>query len=71
MHTLKHATRRDGSRIGEVISLTQICLPTHIIPCFGKAANPHLHSHNSYELLTDFWLNKYWNKQFFYSLLPT
>lgn len=63
--------RRDGSRIGDVIPLTHICSPTHLIPIFGKAANTPLNSYTSYELSTDFWLNKYWNKQFFYSLMST
>ena len=60
--------RRDGSRVGDVIPLVHLCSPVQIIPRFGKAANLQLNSHTAYELSTDFWLNKYWNKQLFYSL---
>lgn len=68
MHGLKRASRRDGSRIGDVIPVSQIRSPTHIILCFGKVANSCLNSDMSYELSTNFWLNKYWTKQFFYLL---
>ncbi|KAG9316146.1 hypothetical protein JVU11DRAFT_3829 [Chiua virens] len=68
LHSLKRATRRDGSHLGDMIPLDCIHSPTHIIPQFGKEANSHLTVHNSYKLCTDFWLNKYWNKQAYYSL---
>jgi hypothetical protein len=68
LHSLKRATRRDGSRIGDVVPVAHICSPAQIIPHFSKAANSHLNCHTSNEHSTDFWLNKYWNKQFYYSL---
>jgi len=68
MHILKRAIRRDGGRVGYVIPLHHICSPAHLIPRFGREANPRLTRHTSYELSNEFWLNKYWNKQFFYTL---
>ncbi|KAI6013414.1 hypothetical protein PISMIDRAFT_105428, partial [Pisolithus microcarpus 441] len=68
MHVLKCTIQSDGARVGKVIPLHHICLPAHVIPHFGKEANPCLTHHNCYELSNDFWLNKYWNKEFFYAL---
>ena len=71
LHGLKHAVRTNGTRIGDIIPLTHICSPAHVIPRFGRAANSRLNSHTSYELSSEFWLNKYWNKQFYYCLCPS
>lgn len=71
LHGLKHAVKTNGIRIGDIIPLVHICSPTHVIPCFGRAANVRLNSQTSYELSSEFWLNKYWNKQFYYCLCPT
>ena len=68
LHGLKRAVRANGTPIGDVIPLAHIRSPAHTIPHFGRAANPRLTSHTSYELSSEFWLNRYWNKQFYYSL---
>ncbi|KAI6018530.1 hypothetical protein PISMIDRAFT_96855, partial [Pisolithus microcarpus 441] len=68
MHILKHATQSDGAQVGKVIPLHYIHSPAHVIPHFGKEANLCLTCHTCYELLNNFWLNKYWNKEFFYVL---
>jgi len=68
MHVLKRAIKSNGSRVAEVIPLRHIHSLTHVIPHFGKEANPWLTHHTSYELSNEFWLNKYWNKEFFYAL---
>ena len=71
LHGFKRAIRTNDTRIEDIIPLTHICSPTHVIPHFGRAANSCLNSHTSYELLLEFWLNKYWNKQFYYCLCPS
>ena len=68
MHILKHVMKSNGSRAVEVIPLRHICSLAHVIPRFGKEANTRLTCHTSYELSNEFWLNKYWNKEFFYVL---
>ena len=70
MHLLKHAMRVDGQHIGEVIPLTQVRSPTHLVPHFSHEANLCLTKLNTYELSTEFWLNKYWMKEFYYALSP-
>ena len=71
LHGLKRAIRTNGMRIGDIIPLSHIRSPAHVIPHFGRAANARLNSHTSYELSSEFWLNKYWTKQFYYCLCPS
>ena len=68
MHILKRVIRSNGVQVGDIIPLRHICSPAHAIPHFGKEANSRLALHTSYELSNEFWLNKYWNKEFFYAL---
>ena len=68
LHALKHAMRNNGDRIGDVLPLSHIRLPVHLIPRFGKTANPRVTTNTSYELYSEFWLNHYWNKQIYYCL---
>ena len=68
MHILKRAIRRNGSRVGYIIPLHYIRSPAHVISRFGREANDRLTRHTCNELSNEFWLNKYWNKQFFYAL---
>ena len=70
MHLLKRAIRANGERIGEVIPVTFIRSPAHLIPHFGTEAHSRLTKLSSYELSTEFWLNKYWSKEFYYALSP-
>jgi hypothetical protein len=68
MHRLKWAVRGNEQCIGEVIPLTHICSPAHLVPNFGCEAHSHLTSLSNYELSNEFWLNKYWLKEFYYAL---
>ena len=67
MHILKRAVRSTGECAGDIIPLFQICSPVHLIPHFGQKVNSQLHPWSSNELLSNFWLNKYWTKELFYS----
>ncbi|KAI6022353.1 hypothetical protein PISMIDRAFT_114536, partial [Pisolithus microcarpus 441] len=67
-HLVRHAVWSNGSRISDMIPVTQIHSPAHLIPHFGKEAHPWLTSKSCYELSSDFWLNKYWSKEFYYTL---
>ena len=68
MCLLKRSVRANGDRIGEVIPLTFIRSPSHLIPNFGAEAHSRLNKLSSHELSTEFWLNKYWSKEFYYVL---
>ena len=65
MHHLRQVVRVNGEHVGEVIPLTLIRSPAHLILQFGAEANPRLTRSSSCELSTEFWLNKYWSKEFY------
>lgn len=68
LHVLKRALRTNGERIGDVIPLSYLRSPVHLVPRFGNNASPRLTKYTSHELSNEFWLNHYWNKQLYYSL---
>ncbi|KAI9569833.1 hypothetical protein HD554DRAFT_2019623, partial [Boletus coccyginus] len=68
MHLLRRAVRSDSTRIGDVIPITLIWSPAHLIPNFGSAAHNRLTCQSSYEVSSEFWLNKFWSKELYYSL---
>ena len=68
MHILKRVITSDGTQVSKIIPLRYICSPAHVISHFGKEANPCLVCHTCYDLLHKFWLNRYWNKEFYYAL---
>ncbi|KIK14430.1 hypothetical protein PISMIDRAFT_36176, partial [Pisolithus microcarpus 441] len=67
MHVLKRALQSTGECVRDIVSLFQIRVPAHLIPCFGQKANSQLNLQSSDELLSSFWLNKYWTKELFHS----
>jgi len=71
MHMLKWAARGNGQCVGEIIPLIHVRSPAHIIPNFGRGAHSRLTKLSSYELSNEFWLNKYWLKEFYYVLSPS
>ncbi|KIK24165.1 hypothetical protein PISMIDRAFT_77352, partial [Pisolithus microcarpus 441] len=68
MHMLKQAVGVNGQHVGEVIPFTCICSPAHLVPNFGCMTHSHLLTLSSYKLSNDFWLNKYFSKEFYYTL---
>jgi hypothetical protein len=69
MHIVKRALRVDGSRIGDIVPLSRLRVPVELIPRFGKTADSRLTAQNSLEYTSEFYLNKYSDKQIFYSVL--
>ncbi|KIM52514.1 hypothetical protein SCLCIDRAFT_140983 [Scleroderma citrinum Foug A] len=68
MHVLHRAKRANGKYFGDILPLNQLQAPVNLVLHFRKTANKHLSSMNSTALLQEFWLNKYWEKEFFYAL---
>lgn len=68
MRVLRRARRANTEYLGDVIPLDQLRSRASLIPRFGKVANKHLSSTNSFALSEEFWLNKYWDKDFFFAL---
>ncbi|KAF8419490.1 hypothetical protein L210DRAFT_3366672, partial [Boletus edulis BED1] len=68
LHVLKRATRASGALLGDVFPLDQIRSYAHLVPRFGRAADPRLTSSNSSHFSQSFWLNSYFDKEFYYAI---
>ncbi|KAG1856780.1 hypothetical protein F4604DRAFT_1931785 [Suillus subluteus] len=68
MYILRCAYRANGDQISDVIRVIRIQAPVHLIPQFGDVAAPRLTAQTSINHSTEFFLNKFWNKQLFYAL---
>ncbi|KAI6023238.1 hypothetical protein PISMIDRAFT_114941, partial [Pisolithus microcarpus 441] len=57
-----------GSELGEVFPLDQLWSYAHIILCFGRKVDNHLTSTNCIHSSPSFFLNRYFKKDFFYTV---
>jgi hypothetical protein len=71
MHLLKRARRTDGSIMGDIVPLAQLRTLVDLVPRFGKQANRQLSKETVLEYSSEFWLNKYFEKELFYALKST
>ena len=67
IHLLKRAHRSDGSIMGDVIPLAQLQTLVDLVPWFGKQVNKQLAKETVLEYSSEFWLNKYFEKELFYA----
>ena len=65
---LKRAKRANGEEAGDIIPLDQLRSFADITPRFGEKADPRFTNSSSLTYATEFWLNKYFDKQLFYTL---
>ena len=68
MYVLKRAVRADKTHIGGIIPLQQTRELVDLVPRFGAEADRRFTYANSLEYSTEFWLNKYFDKELFYTL---
>ena len=68
MYYLKRAQRTDGSFLGDVIALEHIRALVDLVPRFGEAAEKRLSKETVLEHVSEFRLNKYFEKELFYAL---
>ncbi|KAI6033568.1 hypothetical protein BKA83DRAFT_14615 [Pisolithus microcarpus] len=68
LHVLKQATRASGEFLGDIFPLDQIKSYAHLVPHFGEATDNQFTSTNSFHSAQSFWLNSYFNKEFYYAL---
>ena len=66
LHLLRKVKCALGQDLGEVFPLDQLKSYMHIVPRFGCAADNRLTCLNSIYSSQSFFLNKYFNKDFFY-----
>jgi hypothetical protein len=70
MYCLKRARRSDGSFFGDVIVLEHIRALVDLVPRFaaGESVEKHLSKETVLEHVSEFRLNKYFQKDLFYAL---
>ena len=68
LYVLKRGKRSNGTIIGDVLPLDQLRTLVDLVPRFGKQANRALTKSNSTKYSTEYWLNKYFTKELFWSL---
>ncbi|KAG2087116.1 uncharacterized protein F5147DRAFT_748558 [Suillus discolor] len=60
--------RSNGTWVGDVIPVTQLRAPVNLVPCFSASADNRLTPYNSMEHASQFWLNRYWDKNVYFPL---
>jgi hypothetical protein len=68
MYALKRSLRADGTRMGNVIPVTNLRAPADIIPRFQEKADTRLTKENTLEYSQEFLLNKFFAPELFFSL---
>ncbi|KAG0707629.1 hypothetical protein DFH29DRAFT_979895 [Suillus ampliporus] len=68
LHVLKRAKHSNGTRVGDIVPVSQLRAPVNLVPRFGASADNRLTPYNSMEHASEFWLNKYWDKNTFFPL---
>ncbi|KAH9009323.1 hypothetical protein EDB85DRAFT_1881682, partial [Lactarius pseudohatsudake] len=68
MYLLKHARRNDGAIMGDIVPLAQLRALVNLVPRFGEEADKRLTKETALEYSSEFWLNKYFDKELFYAL---
>ncbi|CAA7259005.1 unnamed protein product [Cyclocybe aegerita] len=68
LHLLKHGMRTNGELIGDVVPLCQLRALADVSPRLGQKADRKFTKQNSLHYSTEFWLNKYFDKETFYAL---
>lgn len=68
MFILKRARRNDQTIMGDVIPLSHIRTLVELVPRFGEKADPRLSKETVLEYSSEFLLDKYFDKEFFYAL---
>ncbi|KAG2149239.1 hypothetical protein DEU56DRAFT_729272, partial [Suillus clintonianus] len=65
LHVLKRSKHSNGTQMGDIIPVSQLRAPVHLVPCFGTTADMCFTAYNSMEHATEFWLNYFWDKNIF------
>ena len=68
LHVLKKAACASSSLLGKVFPVDQLQSYAHIVPRFGQNADNWLSSTNCVHSSQSFFLNKYFDKDFFYAI---
>jgi hypothetical protein len=69
MFSLNHHFRANGSRMGDIIPLSEVREVVELVPQFGSKMDINLNSVNSLELADSFYMNHFADKETFHVIL--
>jgi len=69
MYVVKRSSRSSAARLGDVVPLSQARIPAPLIPRYGNRADPKLTAQNSLEFSTEFYINRFFDKELYYFML--
>lgn len=69
MFVVNRHLRTNGTRVGDIIKLTDICEFVELVPKFGKRMSDEINSDNSLELVKSFYVNHFAGKETFHAIL--
>lgn len=69
MFVLNRHRRADGTRVGDIVALTDIREVVELVPKFGRQMRPDLNCNNSLEIMDTFYLNNFADKETFHAIL--
>jgi hypothetical protein len=68
LYVLKRAKRANGNVVGDIVPLSQLRALVELTPRYGNEADKRLTANNSMHFTSEFWLDKYFDKELFYVL---
>lgn len=68
---LRRAMRANNTPIGDIMPLQQMRALADLVPNFGTGANRRLTHTNSFHYCSEYWLNKYFDKELYLALSAT
>ena len=69
LHVLKQAMHASGVPLGEIFPLDQLQSYCNITPCFDHVVDSQLSCYNSIHFSHTMFLNKYFNKYFYFAVM--
>lgn len=69
MFVVNRHLRNDGTRVGDVFKLVDICEFVELVPKYGKTMPEHINSDNSLELMQSYYINHFSSKEVYHAIL--
>lgn len=69
MFVVNRHHRSDGTRVGDIHRLIDICEFVELVPKFGKKIAANMNSDNSLEIASSYYVNHFGSKETFHAIL--
>ncbi|KZP15179.1 hypothetical protein FIBSPDRAFT_750832 [Athelia psychrophila] len=69
MFVVNRHLRNDGTRVGDIFKLVDICEFVELVPKYGRTMPAHINSDNSLELMHSYYINHFASKETYHAIL--